>query len=101
MPPIIHVKFRKRAGVHYAVEQFVGNQFRCRHCNKVFYSQDEIDYHIDHIVETGDKTRTQISPDSPKLDYNLTINIFYGYDAMDKLRKRWLKSKNGEEYDGI
>jgi hypothetical protein len=101
MMPRIHAKFRKRYGVPYAIEQLSGKQFRCRHCNEVYFSERELQQHISNVVESGGKSNRRPSLASPALSSSVMMTVFYTYDITDRLKKEWLKMKPGEIYDGI
>jgi hypothetical protein len=101
MVPKIHVRFRKRNGVPYAIEQLSGRQYRCRHCSEVFFTEKELDRHIKTVLSSDDKTKFRVSNSSPKLSSNIIVKVIYTYDIMDKMKRQWLKLKKGDEYDGI
>lgn len=101
MLPLIHARFRRRNGVPYAVEQLSGRQFRCRHCNQIFFKERELDRHIDSLARASKRRSTRILAACPKLSSVCTQNILYTYDFKDHLQRPWLKLKKGESYDGI
>jgi uncharacterized C2H2 Zn-finger protein len=101
MVPRIHAKFRKRNGVPYAIEQLSGRQFRCRHCNEVFLSEKELDYHIRHVLKNDTHAKGKVCKKAPALSTSVDVRTLYAYDIMDKMKKKWLKLKRGDEYDGI
>jgi len=101
MVPRIHAKFRKRKGVPYAVEQLSGKQFRCRHCNTVLLYEREFDAHVRTLVHSQEKGRTKVKVATPEISSSLNVRVLYTYDIMDKMKKQWLKLKDGDEYDGI
>ncbi len=101
MTPKISAKFRKRHGVPYAIEQLSGKQYRCRHCNKVFLSEKELDRHLEKIIQSEGKKKFPVEETAPEINSNINVHIIYCYDLYDKMRKKWLKLKPGEEYDGI
>lgn len=101
MIPRIHAKFRRRNGVPYAVEQLSGRQFRCRHCNQVYLSEKELDHHIRQVVTTGGKKKSTVCREAPELSSSVSLRALYAYDIMDKMKKKWLKLKRGDEYDGM
>jgi hypothetical protein len=101
MVPKIHAKFRKRNGVPYAIEQLSGRQFRCRHCNGVFLSEKELDYHIRQVLKADGKAKGKVCKETPDLSSSVSVRTLYAYDIMDKMKKKWLKLKRGDEYDGI
>jgi hypothetical protein len=100
MIPRIHAKFRKRYGIPFAIEQLSGRQFRCRHCNEVFFTEKEMDRHIKSVVRFDDKNKFRVNLSSPKLSSNIFVKVFYAYDLTDKIKRQWLKLKKGDEYDG-
>ena len=99
--PKIRARFRKRQGIPYAIEQLGGQQFRCRHCNKVFFSEKELNAHIGTVLKSDDKTKFKISASSPKLSSNVDVRVLYTYDISDRMKRQWLKLKKGDQYDGI
>jgi len=101
MVPKIHAKFRKRHGVPYAIEQLSGRQFRCRHCNEIFFSDKELDRHISSVRDAEGKSSRRLSPATPALSSSISVNVLYTYDILDKMKKKWLRLKIGEVYDGI
>lgn len=101
MNPKITVKFRRRNGVPYAIEQFTGKQFRCRHCNKVFLEISELERHIAAVTTTSTSAHIPIAPSVPQLNQMLDVRIGYVYDSTDFLKRKYLKLKKGETYDGI
>jgi hypothetical protein len=101
MIPKIHAKFRKRDGVPYAIEQLNGRQFRCRHCNEVFLSENELDRHFRNLIKSKDKNRFRICPSSPALSLNVEVKVIYTYDIRDRMKRQWLKLKKSDQYDGI
>jgi hypothetical protein len=101
MVPKIHAKFRKRHGVPYAIEQLSGRQFRCRHCNEIFFSERELDRHITSVRDSEGKSNRRVSPATPVLSSSISVNVLYTYDILDKMKKKWLRLKTGEVYDGI
>lgn len=101
MLPKIHAKFRKRYGVPYAIEQLSGRQFRCRHCNEIFFSEKELERHISSVRDTAGTRDRRISPAAPALSSSIVVNVLYTYDLLDKMRKKWLRLRTGEVYDGI
>ena len=101
MLPLIHAKFRKRRGVAYAIEQLSGRQFRCRHCNTVFFREKDLDAHIEHVLESKDKSKSRVSPEAPELSTTTDVHVLYTYEISDRLKRQWLKLKKGDVYDGI
>jgi len=98
--PKVNAKFRKRHGVPYTIEQLSGRQYRCRHCNEVFFNEKELDVHIKNLLSNDDKAKFRISNTSPKLSTNVDVRVYYTYDINDKLKRQWLKLKKGDKYDG-
>ncbi len=101
MLPKIHARFRKRYGIPYAIEQLSGKQFRCRHCNEVFLSEKELVRHITRVRDSRVVPKYYVSPASPALSSSISLTVLYTYDILDKMKKKWLKLKPGEIYDGI
>jgi hypothetical protein len=98
MIPRLKVKFRKRNGVPYAIEQFTGKQYRCRCCNAVFYEMEEI---VRHIHDAHAKGNHAVAKSAPRLSTNVVEKLYYTYDINDKLKSKYLRLDNAEEYDGI
>jgi uncharacterized C2H2 Zn-finger protein len=101
MLPLIHAKFRRRWGVPYAIEQLSGRQFRCRHCDTVFFREKDLDAHIEHVLESKDKSKSRVSPEAPELSTTTDVHVLYTYEISDRLKRQWLKLKRGDVYDGI
>ena len=101
MMPKISAKFRRRKGVPYAIEQFSGKQFRCRHCNTVFGEEKDLDQHLEYVSKTKRSTTINVDPDTPQLNQMLELKIGYVYDITDCMRRNYLKLKKNEVYDGI
>ena len=101
MLPKIHARFRKRHGVPYAIEQLSGKQFRCRHCNEVYFSEKELVRHLANVRDSGTPSKIRVSPASPALSSSVSLTVLYTYDILDKMKRKWLKLKTGEIYDGI
>jgi hypothetical protein len=101
MLPKIHARFRKRYGIPYAIEQLSGKQFRCRHCNEVFFSEKELVCHIASVRDSGVLSKYNVSPASPALSSSISLTVLYTYDILDKMKRKWLKLKPGEIYDGV
>lgn len=101
MVPKIHARFRTRHGVPFAIEQLSGKQFRCRHCNEVFFTEKELDRHIRTVVSLEGKRATKVASSSPQLSTNIDVRVLYTYDILDWTKRQWLKLKKGDKYDGI
>jgi len=101
MVPKIHAKFRKRHGIPYAIEQLSGRQFRCRHCNKVFLREREIEAHLKGLTKSDERGKTKVSSNVPDLSTTIEVRVLYTYDIVDKMKRQWLKLKSGDQYDGI
>ena len=101
MVPRINAKFRKRNGVPYAIEQLSGRQFRCRHCNEVFLTERELDSHVRRVLDGDKKPKGKVCKEAPGLSSSVNVRALYVYDIMDKMKKKWLKLKSGDEYDGM
>jgi hypothetical protein len=101
MMPKISAKFRRRKGVPYAIEQFSGKQFRCRHCNKVFYEEKYLDQHLEYISKAKGKGAIAVDSNVPQLNQMLELKIGYMYDITDSMRRQYLKMKKNEVYDGL
>jgi len=101
MMPKIVVKFRRRNGIPYAIEQFTGKQFRCRHCNQVFWKESELEKHIEFISKSKKTKNLPVEPHVPELNQMLEVKVGYVYDINDCMNRRYLKLKKNEIYDGI
>jgi hypothetical protein len=99
--PKISAKFRRRNGVPYAIEQFSGKQFRCRHCNKVFEEEQDLDRHLNNVGKANRQVAVAIDTNTPQLNQMVEVHISYLYDTADFLKKRYLKLKKNEIYDRI
>ena len=100
MLPLIHAKFRKRRGVPYAIEQLSGRQYRCRHCNTVFFREKDLDTHIERVLESKDKGKSRVSPETPELSTTTDVHVLYTYEISDRMKRQWLKLKRWDVYDG-
>jgi len=101
MMPKISAKFRRRKGVPYAIEQFSGKQFRCRHCNKVFWEERDLDQHLEYVSKVKRTGTIAIDHNAPQLNQMLELKIGYVYDITDCMRQQYIKLKKNEVYDGI
>jgi hypothetical protein len=101
MLPKISAKFRRRKGIPYAIEQFSGKQFRCRHCNKVYGEEKELYQHLEYIGKTKRSVTIAVDSHVPQLNQMLELKIGYMYDINDCMRWQYLKLKKNEVYDGI
>jgi len=101
MLPLIHAKFRKRRGIPYAIEQLSGRQFRCRHCNTVFFRERDLDAHIQHVLDSKEKAKSHVTHEAPELSTTVDVRVLYTYEISDRLKRQWLKLKTGDVYDGI
>jgi hypothetical protein len=101
MVPRIHAKYRKRRGVPYAIEQLSGRQYRCRHCNEIFFSEKHLDIHIRNVSSVDDSAKKHVAPACPALSSSVLVSALYTYDLTDKMKKQWLKLKKDDEYDGL
>jgi len=101
MVPKIHAKFRKRHGVPYAIEQLSGRQFRCRHCNRLFIREKELEAHLKGLATSDKRGKTKVSSNVPDLSTTIEVRVLYTYDIVDKMKRQWLKLKSGDQYDGI
>lgn len=99
--PKIKAKFRRRYGVPYAVETYSGKQFRCRHCNEIFWREKELDAHIRSVVAEKKGKTVPVHHSAPQLSANLIATLIYTYDIEDRMKKQWLKLKKGDVYDGL
>ena len=100
MLPKIQARFRKRNGVPYAIEQLSGRQFRCRHCNQLFFEEKDLDRHIRHLLDQERLHSFKVSSAAPALSSSIEIRLLYTYDLMDRMKKKWLRLKRGDTYDG-
>lgn len=101
MVPRINARYRRRRGVPYAIEQFSGRQFRCRHCNEVFVTERQFDTHVQRILAASPKSARTLTSKAPELSASLQVRVLYTYDIIDRLKRQWLKLKPGDEYDGM
>jgi hypothetical protein len=101
MMPKISAKFRRRKGIPYAIEQFSGKQFRCRHFNKVFLEEKYLDQHLEYVGKEKRTGNITVDRNAPQLNQMLELKIGYMYDITDSVRHQYLKLKKNEVYDGI
>jgi uncharacterized C2H2 Zn-finger protein len=101
MLPKIHARFRRFHGVPYAIERLSGKQFRCRHCNKVFFSEKELQRHIAVVQDHGEDSNHKVAQTCPALSSSISLSVLYTYDLWDRMKKEWLKLRPGEIYDGL
>jgi hypothetical protein len=101
MLPLLHAKFRRRRGIPYAIEQLSGRQYRCRHCNTIFFREMDLDKHIDQLLDLRKKSKPPVSPDAPELSTTTDVRVLYTYDISDRLKRQWLRLRKGDVYDGI
>jgi hypothetical protein len=101
MMPKISAKFRRWKGVPYAIEQFSGKQYRCRHCNKVFWEEKELNRHLESVSRIKQSGKLSVDRNVPQLNHMLELKIGYMYEITDCMRRQYLKLKNNEVYDGI
>jgi hypothetical protein len=99
--PKINAKFRRRNGIPYAIELFSGKQFRCRHCNKVFEEERDLDRHLNNVGKANRQVAVAINANTPQLNQMVELHIPYLYDTTDFLNRQYLKLKINELYDGI
>ena len=100
MGPRLSVKYRRRSGVPYAIEQLSGRQFRCRHCNTVYLTEREITMHLKQVAKTTSGKHIPVEARSPKLDSTIDLRLGYFYDIRDYLQRKFLKLGKNEIYDG-
>jgi hypothetical protein len=101
MVPKLSVKFRKRNGIPYSIEQMSGMQFRCRRCNTVFRSLKELDRHLAEELNGDPRHVNKVLPGCPNLGDNTTVTVLYALDIRDKMKKKYLRLKEGDVYDGL
>jgi len=99
--PKIKAKFRRRNGVPYTIENFCGKQFRCRHCNEIFFREKELDVHLRNIAKEAHGKNLQPHRLAPQLNTNVLSTLIYTFDVEDRMKKQWLKLKKGDVYDGL
>lgn len=100
MGPKLSVKYRRRSGVPYAVEQLAGRQYRCRHCNTVFISEKEFNQHLKVVATFANGKCLEVDSKSPVLNATVDIHVGYYYDIQDFLRRKYLRLGKNEAYDG-
>ncbi len=88
MVPKIKAKYREMFGQQYAIEQLSGKQYRCRHCNEVFYGEHEL---INHIKRTNcDKAKKMSVPEE---NMSVNVTVIYTTDFKDELKRKYLIKK--------
>jgi uncharacterized C2H2 Zn-finger protein len=101
MVPKLSVKFRRRNGIPYSIERMSGMQFRCRRCNTIFRSLKELDRHLVGESKGDPRNVNRTSPECPNLGDNTTVTVLYALDISDKIKKKYLRLKEGDVYDGL
>jgi hypothetical protein len=90
--PKLTAKFRVKEKVPFSIETFSGKIFRCGVCGKIFYSREELEYHI-----TTEKKKNYDELKFPELDKNISINIIYTQDIRDLTNPKYPKLKKGDK----
>jgi|WetSurMetagenome_2_1015567.scaffolds.fasta_scaffold81398_2 hypothetical protein len=93
MVPQIRAKYRKKFGIKFTVEQFIGRQYRCLHCNETFLSENELLRHLQR-KQTNNLENKNIKP--PKLGDSVKATLLYTEDIRDEFRQKLIKSKYKE-----
>jgi hypothetical protein len=83
------------------VEQFSGKQFRCRHCNEIFFREKELDIHLRKTAAEFKGEIIQPHKFTPQFSSNVQSSVLYVYDIEDRMKKQWLKLKKSDVYDGL
>ncbi|MGB9772823.1 MAG: hypothetical protein ACP5JH_07190 [Bacteroidota bacterium] len=98
MVPQVRVKLRRRKGAPFAIERLAGIQYRCRACNTVFLTREELDRHLDG--ESQGRLNLDPSPVAPKLGSNISVRVLYAIDVTDRLKKNFMKGED-DQYDDL
>jgi hypothetical protein len=67
----------------------------------VFISEKELDHHVRQVLRTESKEKGKVCKEAPDLSTSVNVRTLYTYDIKDKMKKKWLRLKRGDEYDGI
>lgn len=57
--------------------------------------------HMRQLLKSSDKGKSKVSKETPVLSNSTRVWVLYTYDIMDKMKRRWLKLKPSDEYDGL
>ncbi len=95
--PKIKARFRTFKGIPFAVEQFIGVQYRCRVCNRVFIDKKEFEAHL--LLESQKGGEVNISPKAPLAGQNISAKALYVIDIHDHLKRDYLHLKDEIQFD--
>ncbi|NIA31277.1 MAG: hypothetical protein GWP06_15380 [Actinobacteria bacterium] len=95
MAPKISAKFRRKNGVPFSIERLSGMQYRCRICNALFYSENEMYRHLKKHEKSHEKRDHHV----PQLDHLVSTKVLYTLDLYDRGRAKYIKLSDGEELD--
>ncbi|MBM4159447.1 MAG: hypothetical protein FJ216_11820 [Ignavibacteria bacterium] len=85
MIPQIKAKYRSKKNVRYSIENFTGKQYRCLHCNNVYYTEKEI---AKHIAALDKNNNNVICNKIPKLFETVKVKILYTEDIKDEDKQK-------------
>lgn len=89
--PKLTAKFRVKDKVPFSIETFSGKIFRCGVCGQIFFSRDELEYHL-----PSEKSKVSDQLKFPELDKNITISVIYTQNIREITNNRYPKLKNGD-----
>jgi hypothetical protein len=67
----------------------------------VFLREKDMDAHIEHVLDSKDALKLRVSPEAPELSTTTDVHVLYTYEISDRSKRKWLKLKKGDVYDGI
>ncbi len=82
----LNVKFRRKGGIPFSIENLSGRQFRCGVCGKLFFNRDELDI---HLLKESYKDGAGFA--FPPLDKNISVKVLYTQDVRDRTNIKYPK----------
>jgi len=89
--PKLTAKFREKNKVPFSIETFSGKIFRCGVCGKIYFSRDELEFHL-----PLEKNKNHDQLKFPELDKNLSISVIYTQDIRDLTNPKYPRLKRGD-----
>ncbi len=90
--PKLKAKFREKYKVPFSIETFSGRIFRCGVCGKIFFTREELEYHL-----PLEKNKVFTKLQFPELDKNLTISVVYSQDIRDLTNPQYPRLQKGDK----
>jgi hypothetical protein len=90
--PRLKAKFRMKEKVPFSIETLSGKMYRCGVCGKVFFTREELEY---HIPEEKNKKYEELQ--FPQLNRNISINVIYSQDIRDLTNPKFPKLQKGDK----